>query len=85
MLAWLACPLPLAVSWTLHAHDQPPSSATVDKEKVGGPPHGVWPELYESLLTPVGFELVSLTPVPVDKSHPNRGGKEIMGMWRRKA
>ena len=28
------------------------------------------------------FEAVYMAPVPLEKSHPGRGGKEILARWR---
>ena len=48
-----------------------------------GPPWPVTPALYRELLLPAGFELQSLEAVPPERSHPDRRGKEYMGVWRR--
>lgn len=47
-----------------------------------GPPFPVSPELYQQLLVPAGFELMSLQQ-PCPKSHEGRGGKEALALWRR--
>lgn len=49
-----------------------------------GPPWPVSPELYKTLLEPAGFECLSIEPVDPARSAGNRGGKEHLGMWRRK-
>jgi len=48
----------------------------------GGPPHAMSQTLVEGLLTREGFEAMYLAPVPPEKSHPGRGGKEILARWR---
>ena len=49
----------------------------------GGPPFAVSVQLYESLLESY-FTRVSVTPVPKEKSHPNRDGKEVFVVYQRK-
>lgn len=48
----------------------------------GGPPHAMSQALVEGLLQQEGFEAVYMAPVPLEKSHPGRGGKEILARWR---
>lgn len=51
--------------------------------KAGGPPFGVTPDIYRELLTPQGFEEVSLNKVPESLSHRDRENKEFLGRWKR--
>ncbi|KAL4857926.1 Protein LOW PSII ACCUMULATION 1 [Chlorella vulgaris] len=49
-----------------------------------GPPWPVTVDDYKQLLLPQGFELVSEEPVPPERSHQGRGGKECMLVFQRK-
>mmetsp|Transcript_57799 Transcript_57799/g.183230 ORF Transcript_57799/g.183230 Transcript_57799/m.183230 type:complete len:190 (+) Transcript_57799:68-637(+) len=51
-------------------------------EKPEGPPYGVSREAYAEVLGPHGFEEF-YNEVP-EKSHPDRGGKERVGRWRKR-
>lgn len=55
----------------------------VDPTKEGGPPFRVHPDDYQRVLHGAGFETVSIDPVPESLSHPGRGGKEYMAVFRR--
>eukprot|EP00802_Teleaulax_amphioxeia_P026384 Tamp_27439.p1 GENE.Tamp_27439~~Tamp_27439.p1 ORF type:complete len:155 (-),score=21.57 Tamp_27439:63-527(-) len=50
----------------------------------GGPPHAMSKDLVSDLLINQGFESTYLQPVDPQMSHPGRGGKEMLGLWRLK-
>ncbi|KAG1669495.1 hypothetical protein FOA52_015662 [Chlamydomonas sp. UWO 241] len=56
-----------------------------DADPSVGPPFPISPELFTSLLPPAGFEIVSMEPVPAERSVGGRAGKEWLGVWRRRA
>ena len=55
----------------------------MDPETTGCPPWNVTPELYRELLLPAGFVEESWEAVPVERSHPKRGGREALGVFVR--
>lgn len=55
---------------------------TADGDSSKGPPYPVTLSMYEEVLTPLGFELVSVTK-DVDSIKP-RQGKEMMAYWKLK-
>lgn len=52
-------------------------------EGTAGPPWPVTTQLYKDLLVPQGFVCEHDEPVPAELSHPARGGKEHMLIFRR--
>ena len=62
---------------------RPASHPRLPRRREQGPPWPVTPELYKKLLLPAGFELQNLEAVPPERSHPDRRGKEYLGVWRR--
>ncbi|PRW56054.1 thiol methyltransferase 2 [Chlorella sorokiniana] len=48
-----------------------------------GPPWPVKPQDYKDVLLPLGFTLVKEYAVPAELSHPGRGGKEAMLLFRK--
>lgn len=48
-----------------------------------GPPFPVVPAQYDAVLTAAGFERLAHEAVPVEHSHPGRGGREALALYRR--
>lgn len=56
----------------------------LDPSFTQGPPWAVTPEDYSEVLEGAGlFRLVQSNPVPVERSHKGRGGKEAIAIWER--
>jgi len=52
------------------------------ESREGGPPYAMSIDLVKNLLEPEGFVCEYLEPVPEEKSHKGRGGKEALGRWK---
>eukprot|EP00287_Rhodomonas_sp_CCMP768_P010150 CAMPEP_0196737878 /NCGR_PEP_ID=MMETSP1091-20130531/15463_1 /TAXON_ID=302021 /ORGANISM="Rhodomonas sp., Strain CCMP768" /LENGTH=213 /DNA_ID=CAMNT_0042081785 /DNA_START=175 /DNA_END=816 /DNA_ORIENTATION=- len=51
-------------------------------DHTSGPPYAMSTDLVKGLLEPRGFVCEFMEPVPPAKSHPGRGGKEVLARWR---
>ena len=49
----------------------------------GGPPFAMTEDLVTGLLTKVGLTCELIRKVPEQLSHPGRGGKEAIAVWRK--